>query len=66
MVGLTSQRSLFLMPRLSTSSPSTKGEGGVGALRLAHSIDRSGVREIHRVVRALLHVQQATRRPGME
>ncbi len=40
--------------------------GRVGVLRLAHAIDRSGVREIHRVVRALLHVQQATRRPGLE
>ena len=33
---------------------------------LAHSIDRCGVREIHRVVRALLHVQAATRRPGLD
>src|SRR6266702_4631564 len=66
MVGFTSQRSLFLMPRPSTSSPSPLGEGGVGVLRLAHAIDRSGVREIHCMVRALLHVQQATRRPGSE
>src|SRR5947209_9030956 len=62
----SSQRSLFLMPLPTTSSPSPKGEGEVGILRLAHAIDRCGVREIHRVVRALLHVQAATRRPGLD
>jgi len=38
----------------------------VGVLRLAHAIDRSGVREIHHMVRALLHVQATTRRPGLD
>ena len=46
------------------SLPFGGGRGGV--LRLAHAIDRGGVREIHRVVRALLHVQEATSRPGLE
>jgi hypothetical protein len=40
-----------------------RGERGVEVLRLAHAKDRGGVREIHRVVRALLHVQQAQAEP---
>ncbi len=35
-------------------------------MRLAHAIDCGGVGEIHRVVRAFLHVQEATSRPGLE
>jgi hypothetical protein len=48
------------------SPPSPLGEGGVEVLRLAHSIDCSGIREIHRVVWVLLHVQEATRGPRLE
>jgi hypothetical protein len=58
----------FSLPHVQalTSSASPKGDGGVGVLRLAHAIDRCRVREIHCVVRALLHVQAATSRPGLD
>src|SRR6266516_3155557 len=54
------------MPLPSTSSPSPLGKGWVGVLRLAHAIDCYGVREIRRVVRALLHIQAASSRPGLD